>query len=151
MYTLPQWFQLKGTVARVRCFTMDFQEPYFILPFYENSIVFDNRFQNYGYNKVQLFEHLRAANYNFYILSQAFLMDLPHPEWGWGTGVMISSKLRKNYKYNKDELMKMMKKYRQFQKELLVYYGYQKFATLCPRVVNSYYSRVWGVCYKQRE
>lgn len=59
---------------------MDFQEPYFILPFYKDAIVFDDRFWNYGYNKVQLYEHLRAANYRFYILNHAFLMDLPHPE-----------------------------------------------------------------------
>ena len=80
MYTLPQWFRMSGTVSRVRCFTMDFQEPYFILPFHKDAIVFDDRFWNYGYNKVQLFEHLRAANYKFYILNQVFLMDLPHPE-----------------------------------------------------------------------
>lgn len=51
-----------------------------ILPYYRGSIMFDDRFSNYGYNKVQLFEHVRAAGYKFYILNNAFAMDLPHRE-----------------------------------------------------------------------
>lgn len=42
--------------------------------------LFDERFVNYGYNKVQLIEHLRAMGYHFYILTQAFAMDIPHEE-----------------------------------------------------------------------
>lgn len=63
---------------------------------------------------------------------------------------MCSSKLRENYKYNKEELMKMMAKYRQFQKQLLVYYGYKTFATLCKRDTDSYYDGVWSVYCKQK-
>ena len=42
--------------------------------------LFHEEFVDYGYNKVQYFEHLRQAGFQFYILNQAFAMDFPHPE-----------------------------------------------------------------------
>ena len=42
--------------------------------------LFHDKFVNYGYNKVQYFEHLRQAGFQFYILNHAFAMDFPHPE-----------------------------------------------------------------------
>ncbi len=43
--------------------------------------LFYEKFVNYGYNKVQLIEHLRAAGFQFYLLLQAFAMDIPHVEY----------------------------------------------------------------------
>lgn len=82
MYTLPEWYDTDDSqhVARIRCFLNDFQEPYVMLRRLKSTPLFDERFVNYGYNKVQLFEHLRAANFRFYILLQAFGMDIPHAE-----------------------------------------------------------------------
>ena len=37
----------------------DFQEPYVLLKRSSNTPLFDERFKNYGYNKVQLIEHLK--------------------------------------------------------------------------------------------
>ena len=54
---------------------------YVLLPYSSGTPLFDERFVDYGYNKVQLIEHLRAANFKFYILNHAFAMDLPHPEY----------------------------------------------------------------------
>ena len=42
--------------------------------------LFHEEFVDYGYNKVQYFEHLRQAGFQFYILNHAFAMDVPHPE-----------------------------------------------------------------------
>lgn len=42
--------------------------------------LFHEEFVDYGYNKVQYFEHLRQAGFQFYILNHAFAMDFPHPE-----------------------------------------------------------------------
>ena len=64
----------------MKCVVADFQEPYVMLRNSENTPLFDERFVNYGYNKVQLIEHLRAAGYQFYILTQAFAIDIPHEE-----------------------------------------------------------------------
>ena len=93
IYVLPDWFNMdpQSTVSQLSCFVLDFQEPYWLsvvmmfsyvlLPYSSGTPLFDERFVDYGYNKVQLIEHLRAANFKFYILNHAFAMDLPHPEY----------------------------------------------------------------------
>ena len=43
----------------------------------ENLPPFDERFINYGFNKV---ETLRYLGYEFYVLSQAFAIDAPHKQ-----------------------------------------------------------------------
>lgn len=41
--------------------------------------LFDERFINYGYNKVQWIEHLRWIGYQFGVIAQSFAVDVPHP------------------------------------------------------------------------
>ena len=41
--------------------------------------LFDERFINYGYNKVQWIEHLRWIGYQFGVIAQSFATDIPHP------------------------------------------------------------------------
>ena len=74
----------------MECAFVDFQEPlgrffplkrrYVILKYTPATPLFYEQFVNYGYNKVQCVEHLRAANYNFFILNHAFMVDLAHAE-----------------------------------------------------------------------
>ena len=88
MYVMPEWYyNSPEKVKAIRCFITDFQEPYVMLRYSPETPLFDERFVNYGYNKVQLIEHLRAMGYRFYILNNDFAIDLPHPD----------SKFRKNY------------------------------------------------------
>ena len=54
---------------------------YVMLQYSPSTPLFDESFVNYGYNKVQLVEHLRQSGYTFYILNHAFAMDFPHPEY----------------------------------------------------------------------
>ena len=87
---MPSWFGVsaKSVVSQMDCAFTDFQEPYalfifisgryVILKYTPSTPLFHELFVNYGYNKVQCIEHLRAANYNFYILNHAFMMDLAH-------------------------------------------------------------------------
>ena len=49
-----------------------------MLKYTPNTPLFDERFYDYGYNKVQLFEHLRAAGYTFYIMNNVFSVDILH-------------------------------------------------------------------------
>ena len=81
MYTMPEWYLASPNahVSRVRCFITDFMEPYVLLRYSPSTPLFAEQFVNYGYNKVQLVEHLRAANFKFFILHNAFAMDMPHP------------------------------------------------------------------------
>lgn len=44
----------------------------------ETLPLFDERFINYGFNKVQWIEYLRYLGYEYYILSRSFAFDIPH-------------------------------------------------------------------------
>ena len=70
MYVMPEWYVASPSshVSRVRCFLTDFMEPYMMLRLSPSLPLFDERFINYGYNKVE------------YFVNNAFAMDFPHPE-----------------------------------------------------------------------
>lgn len=82
MYVMPEWFVTSPSspVSRIRCFMTDFMEPYLMVRLSPGLPLFDDRFVNYGYNKVEYVENLRQAGFSFFILNQAFAMDFPHPE-----------------------------------------------------------------------
>ena len=82
MYVMPEWFVTSPSspVSRIRCFMTDFMEPYLMVRLSPDLPLFDDRFVNYGYNKVEYVENLRQAGVSFFILNQAFAMDFPHPE-----------------------------------------------------------------------
>ena len=71
----------RSGVTKIKCFIVDFQEPYVMLRYSKSTPIFDERFYDYGYNKVQLFEHLRAAGFQWYILNNAFALDLLHHQY----------------------------------------------------------------------
>lgn len=48
--------------------------------------LFDERFVNYGYNKVQWLEHLRFVGYDFQILTKGFAVDIPHRKYVFPRG-----------------------------------------------------------------
>ena len=45
--------------------------------------LFDETFVNYGFNKVQWIESLRYSGYEFYVLNNGFLIDMPHKSYGY--------------------------------------------------------------------
>lgn len=53
---------------------------YVMLRYNEDTLLFDERFINYGCNKVQYVDHLRYQGYSFYIPSDVFSVDLVHRE-----------------------------------------------------------------------
>ena len=139
MYVTPEWYVAprQATVSRVECFVTDFQEPYVLLRYDAETPLFDERFTNYGYNKVQLIEHLRAAGYQFYILNHVFAMDLPHPD----------SPFRKNYLSSLDgEALKLRQAYRNFQRMLNVRYANTSSFRTCPVLKPHYYTYVMDSC-----
>lgn len=48
--------------------------------YYDNMTLFDERFVDYGCNKVQWVDQLRLMGYEFYLLGRAFMMDIAHHE-----------------------------------------------------------------------
>lgn len=49
-----------------------------MLKFDNSTLLFDERFIDYGCNKVQYIDHLRYMGYRFYIVSDAFATDVLH-------------------------------------------------------------------------
>ena len=45
---------------------------------FEKTPLFDERFINYGHNKIQWIEHLRYAGFEFNVLSHSYAVDIPH-------------------------------------------------------------------------
>ena len=60
------------------CFRQRFLEPYVMVRRTEILPLFDERFINYGFNKVQWIENLRYLGFEFYVLGQSFAFDIPH-------------------------------------------------------------------------
>ena len=131
---MPEWYADSSVLLyRIQCFVADFQEPYLLLKYDSETPLFDERFVNYGYNKVQLFEHLRTLSYKFFIWNEIFAMDIPHPD----------SKFRKNYitglKVNSSP---MKEQYRVFQNELNRKYPMNTPSKVCRTLQQKYYSAV---------
>ena len=80
-YHFDEWYTLPSDtfVTPLPCLFNDIQEPYVFVKLTERTPHFDERFVNYGKNKVQWITHLRLLGYQFYVLSQSFAIDVPHP------------------------------------------------------------------------
>ena len=55
------------------------QRRYLILRKSAKLPAFDERFVNYGKDKISWIEHLRYTGYKFAVLKSAFAIDVPHP------------------------------------------------------------------------
>jgi glycosyltransferase-like protein LARGE len=67
------------TIIKVNCLLNDNQEPYLIVKKSNSLPLFEERFVNYGFNKVEWITNLRYAGFKFYMFAQAFAIDVPHP------------------------------------------------------------------------
>ncbi|KAK8811692.1 glycosyltransferase-like protein LARGE1 [Blastocystis sp. ATCC 50177/Nand II] len=79
-YLPKKWTSFGANVkyTRVPCFKERFLEPYVMVKRSEYLPRFDERFINYGFNKVQWIEHLRYLGYEFSVLAQSYAVDMPH-------------------------------------------------------------------------
>ena len=120
-YLPRHWETLPNTtqVTFMKCFRQRFLEPYVMVRRTEHLPLFDERFINYGFNKVQWIEHLRYLGYEFSVLSQAFAIDIPHPSWELAGTVTGRSGYAKEYsKGFKERNVEMLQLYRRFLFEL---------------------------------
>ncbi|KAK8796405.1 hypothetical protein WA588_000540 [Blastocystis sp. NMH] len=110
-YLPSNWETLPATteVTFMKCFRQRFMEPYVMVRRTEQLPLFDERFINYGFNKVQWIENLRYLGFEFSVLSQAFAVDIPHSSSGYA----------KDYsKEFKERNVEMLHLYRRFLYEL---------------------------------
>lgn len=91
MFLTKEWIQNLKPIAnfsKVKCFPNGLQEPYVMVKKDVTEIRFNPSFVNYGCNKVQFIEHLRATSkfkvnilyidHSFYLLNNAFATDISH-------------------------------------------------------------------------
>ena len=71
-------WNVRSLTFRSRRVHSPFKCRYVILKYTPSTPLFNKLFVNYGYNKIQFVEHLRAADYRFFILNHAFMIDLAH-------------------------------------------------------------------------
>lgn len=90
-YLLP--LTIPGTVRHNRCV----EHSYVMLRYTESTVLFDERFINYGCNKVQYVDHLRLLGYSFFIPSEVFSTDLVHREYGRAFTFTHSSSFRNRF------------------------------------------------------
>ncbi|KAK8825130.1 hypothetical protein WA556_006418 [Blastocystis sp. ATCC 50177/Nand II] len=80
-YMVDGWYTLPASTRFLfkQCFNHVFQEPYLMVRRSAFLPLFDDRFINYGYNKVQWVETLRWLGFQFALVTQSFAVDVPHP------------------------------------------------------------------------
>lgn len=78
------WYTLPASTRFLfkQCFNHVFQEPYLMVRRSAFLPLFDDRFINYGYNKVQWVETLRWLGFQFALVTQSFAVDVPAPAVG---------------------------------------------------------------------
>ena len=92
----------------VECFPNKLQEPYrsssslrytryIVLKKTPELPLFDPRFVNYGFNKIQWIEELRYKGYLFGVLSDAFAIDVPHERYFFSLLLMTRSRFAIDY------------------------------------------------------
>ena len=74
------WLELStnSSIIKYSCFLNFEQEPYFIVKYTNHTTVYDEKYINYGFNKISYVETLRLTGYSFYLASRMFAFDLPH-------------------------------------------------------------------------
>lgn len=98
-YHFDEWYTLPSDtyVTPLPCLYNDIQEPYVFVKLTDRVPHFDERFVNYGKNKVQWITHLRLLGYQFYVLSQSFAIDVPHPRYQKEKSMMDRSQIAKDW------------------------------------------------------
>ena len=79
----------------------DKQEPYIVLKKTAMLPRFDERFLNYGYNKVEFLTELRYSGWRFYVLGTGFGIDVPHPRSKYQQK-FVSTIMREHRMINRD-------------------------------------------------
>ncbi|KAK8807234.1 hypothetical protein WA158_003993 [Blastocystis sp. Blastoise] len=80
-YLTEDWYRedYHNPLLMVPCFKSVKQEPYVMVKRSVYLPPFDERFINYGKDKISWIEHLRYSGYLFGVLKDAFAIDIPHP------------------------------------------------------------------------
>ena len=122
-YLTSEWYTSKtGQLYFVSCFKSYKQEPYVMVKRSPHLPAFDERFVNYGKDKISWIEHLRYTGYKFAVLKNAYAIDIPHPPQCWLVTVRCSGVYMKEFvaslKRNGVNAAAMNVVYRKFKEDL---------------------------------
>lgn len=97
-YFPRQWEYMSPScpLTFVPCFQQKFMEPYVMVKLTDSLPRFDERFINYGLNKVEWIERLRYLGYEFHVLTNSFAVDIPHKRSSFGDSYMVRYQMRTN-------------------------------------------------------
>lgn len=96
MYIRDEWKVVPSQLhfARLRCFQNRFQEPYVMIRYLPTTPLFDERFVDYGCNKVQYIDNLRNQGncFNGRLISRVSILHFNTvlcygycPSWVWNS------------------------------------------------------------------
>ena len=71
-----EWLKIpkSSAVVKFACLDNFEQEPYFIVKLTPTTPVYDERFIDYGFNKIQYFEHLRCEEQSYILFHRVLLL-----------------------------------------------------------------------------
>lgn len=75
---MKSWWSRNPGIVKINCIPFTDFEPYLLWHHDESSLYFDDRFFDYGYNKISHMNSLRMRGFHFGTLSGVFAFDLPH-------------------------------------------------------------------------
>lgn len=143
MFVNPSWFRLprNESVMKVGCIPNYEQEPYYVLRKTNATPRFDERFMDYGYNKMQHMRHLLYEGYRFFILSNCYAVDMPHRE----------SRFKARYRSRSNDTRQLYMEFLYDRKWLRGRRQKERFCARNEHLSPFFYQSVvqWGVCGKQ--
>ncbi|KAK8790276.1 hypothetical protein WA588_000438 [Blastocystis sp. NMH] len=122
-YVQREWISGDYTYLKMKCFANRLQEPYLVMRYFDSMTLFDERFVDYGCNKVQWVDQLRLMGYEFYLLGRAFMMDIVHHDSGYRQKYMVYARAGKA-----NQMRKLCDK---FMAKAELVYGSQSKVNIC--------------------
>ena len=113
---------------------------YFIVKLTADTPLYEEGYINYGFNKIQYFEHLRLRGTRLYLIAQSFAVDMPHPEWASQQEMSCSSQFRTAYvsRYVGRAVSSMETMYKKHQRKWAEKYAKTKKVQVCRRTEKMY-------------
>ena len=75
-----EWWSLSPGIQSLPCIPFAYMEPYLLWYVSNSSVLYDERFFDYGSNKVSHMISLQSYGYYYYVLTGMFGFDMPHTQ-----------------------------------------------------------------------
>lgn len=102
------WWHETNIIQELPCFPFKLMEPYAVIHVDNNLIYYNEKFFNYGYNKVQHILKLRTSGYQFKVVTGVFSFDAPHLPYDYIVVFIHSSNMSVQYEGNYKYVSRMV-------------------------------------------